>query len=934
MGIFNRVKLTPFSTGVFLSLSLLLTGCSEPQGINAQTNEAPTNESPVKDYPDSDSDGLPDHIDAFPNDPNEMLDSDGDGIGNNSDTDDDNDGIPDNMDLKPYDPNTDDIPPVMTGELDDDGNGIPNVMDAFPNDKNEILDTDGDGIGNNTDTDDDNDGIPDATDSMPLTVNQPQDSNALTAIEQLGKSYWDNQSCATCHGADGKGVNGKHSLIDSLQNNQFIMATADTMPFGNPTACDVDCATAIAQWMKTLNTDESQPIDPIKVTYDTNIALGKLVAQSSHYNSNKYPPEAAIDGNLNTFNHTQSSSELNPWWEIDLGSNQFVHNVVLTSRSGYDHRSRDLTIVISNTPINHITSEAANADDTVSVFSTGNINGSATIEVQENSRYIRVIGYRQYINFAEFQVFGAAPITGDTDDTQPVDSSEPDDSNPVDTIGEYCTDTQEAKPRVVRLLTNREYQNTINDIFGISALQSVATVFPGSTNTHGFDNNASAEVLNESRINAYWAASDTIAHKIVEEQLDEWANCDKNKSACLQQYVETLGFSLYRRPLTDNEITDQLALATSTFDETAYHIAKAMLMSPHFLYRFELGELTDGVYILTPYEAASLLSYNYLGTSPDTQLYEAAARNELQSAAQLRTQVSRLLKDSRAQKNMIHFAKQWFNAINMGVVTKDSDAFPLFSESIGQAMETEFELFISEVLLGENSNFSELVDADYIFANRELANYYGLTAPTNTFSKISAGSERGGILRMGALLATHASSNSTSPIVRGQFVRERLMCQELPQPPENADLTPPALDPTKPTRERFEAHTESEQCASCHKYMDDIGFALESFDGSGMFRLTEAGRNIDTTGVLLGLASITDTQEYVFSNIDDVINMLEDSQSTTQCVVEQFERFSSGVDHGSQCMVKSTAQRWQKSGYNFKQLWLEMVSSTLFLIRQ
>jgi len=923
-------------SSMILTGLLFITGCtpeySDDPTDESTNSESTSNESAANRFPDSDNDGIADHVDAFPNNPNEMLDSDGDGIGNNQDTDDDNDGIPDTLDLNPYDANIGEISTSMSNEADDDGDGIPNSMDAFPNNKNEILDTDGDGIGNNEDTDDDNDGIPDSSDSMPLVFNQPDESNTLTSTQLEGRSAWSNLSCTSCHGSDGTGINGKQSIIESLKNNQFVSITANTMPFGNPSACDTDCATAIEDWLKVNNqdmlsentnpTNESESQQPKNLTYNTNIAPGKTVAQSSHYNRNSYPPEAAIDGNLNTFNHTGSSSELNPWWELDLGENQFIDRIILTARDGFDSRSQDLTIAISKSPITHVTKEDSEADDAITTFTTGDINESATISVQAESRYIRVIGYRQYINFAEFEVYGGPTIT-------PIDLDSNSDSK------DYCQSPEAAKPRSLRLLTNREYQNTINDLFDIEELKQVTNEFPSDTGKAGYDNNVRSEFITEARINSFWTASETIAKALTQKSLEQWSSCADYHSDCLASLADNLGYRIFRRPLTNEEKEEYtLFLNTgSTFETAAQNMVQAMLMSPNFLYRHELGINVTGNYQLDNYEAATLLAYTFFGSTPDEELLQAAKNGQLQTQDQLRSQVIRMMQKPAARENFIHFSKQWLEIEEPELIIKSNEYFPAYSDSISHAMDTEFEMFITDVLF-DDKPFTELFNADYTYSNMQLANYYGLYAPNEEFDKISSGDHYGGILKMGAVMASHAQTDSTSPILRGKFVRERVMCQIIPQPPENADLSTPLLDPTLATRERFAAHTENANCQACHQYMDPIGFALESFDGAGKFRTSENGLTIDTSGSLLGLNGISDTDSQAFHGANGLVDLLANSDNTATCFVNHFERFSFGVDEGDSCTTESTANRWKKSGYNFKQLWQEIVSSKLFLIRQ
>jgi len=422
----------------------------------------------------------------------------------------------------------------------------------------------------------------------------------------------------------------------------------------------------------------------------------------------------------------------------------------------------------------------------------------------------------------------------------------------------------------------------------------------------------------------------------VSENLTEFTQCEEVENNCVQSFISTLGLKLFRRPITIDELDDYSLLIKShtTFYGIAENIIKAMLMSNNFLYRQELGSVINGRYQLNSFEAASLLSYTFLGTTPDTQLINAALNGELQTQSQLREQAGRLLTLPLAQENIVHFAKQWLQTENIESISKNMDLFPSYSQEIANAMNTEFELFSADVFLGEDKTLNDVFFSNYTFANQALASFYGLPSSVNHFDKVNTGNQRGGIFKMGAVLASHSGPDSTSPILRGLFIRDRLMCQELPQPPENADLTAPVLDFSKPTRERFAAHTESASCNACHQYIDTIGFSFENFDAAGRFRSTEAGQQIDTSGSIIGLTSLADTEEHRFSDLDDVTSIIASSTNTAACFVDHFERFSSGIEKSETCTTEKTTSRWAEQGYDFKQLWLELVSSKLYLIRQ
>ena len=143
------------------------------------------------------------------------------------------------------------------------------------------------------------------------------------------------------------------------------------------------------------------------------------------------------------------------------------------------------------------------------------------------------------------------------------------------------------------------------------------------------------------------------------------------------------------------------------------------------------------------------------------------------------------------------------------------------------------------------------------YANASLAGFYGLQAQGSDWQQlpVAADSGRGGILGMGAVLASQAHSNESSPIKRGVFVRGRLLCQDLPPPPPDVDATPPGLDPSLTTRERFAVHDSNPACSGCHRYIDGVGFGFEGFDGVGARRTTENGHAVDMSGTETGFAA-------------------------------------------------------------------------------
>jgi hypothetical protein len=501
-----------------------------------------------------------------------------------------------------------------------------------------------------------------------------------------------------------------------------------------------------------------------------------------------------------------------------------------------------------------------------------------------------------------------------------------------------CTTGDTVLPRRLRLLTNYEYTNTANDLLNLNDTASITALFEADTSIKGFDNNAQGSGVTNSRMSAYWDAAKKLSEKTL---LNNVMSCtaQMSRDQCAASFVPAFGKKAFRRPLISEEQTtyvDLFKLGASN-DVGARSVIQAMLASPNFLYRSEIGVSVNGKIQLSSYETANLLSYTFTGSMPDTNLFTAADGNKLATAAELRAQTERLLATTRAANQFTHFGLQWLNINNVESLQRDSTLFPAFTPTIGRAMQTELELFLQEILLKPNYKVSDLFSANFTFLNATLANYYGMAGVTHSdFSKEATSDERGGLLTMGAIVASNSSFKESHPIHRGLLIRRNLLCQEFGTPPPNVGSVEP-LNPNKPTRERFAAHTANTTCKSCHQYIDDIGFSFENYNAVGQYRTAE-GNNlaINASGSITGLAKMTDSDTYGFTNLHDLSRILAESASaeTTRCLATQFHRFMDGVAEPDACTVANNLSRWSSKSTNVKDIWLEAVTAPSFLQRK
>ncbi|MBW2162844.1 MAG: DUF1592 domain-containing protein [Deltaproteobacteria bacterium] len=247
------------------------------------------------------------------------------------------------------------------------------------------------------------------------------------------------------------------------------------------------------------------------------------------------------------------------------------------------------------------------------------------------------------------------------------------------------------------------------------------------------------------------------------------------------------------------------------FEDGIQLVIEAALQSPSFLYRPELGAETPvegDVVPFTSWEMATKLSYMLWNTMPDDALFAAAEADELQTKEQIAAQATRMLEDEKARDLIRNFHTQWLLLTHLDSVTKDTSIYPAFSGSLRPLWTEEIQAFVEHVILEGDGSLQTLLTADFSFMNEELASFYGgdvldpVTGPE--FRQVQLDPDRrAGFLTSAGLMATHANVNQSSPVFRGKFVREQLMCNTLPPPPNDLVIEPPELDPNKTTKEQI-----------------------------------------------------------------------------------------------------------------------------------
>ena len=344
-----------------------------------------------------------------------------------------------------------------------------------------------------------------------------------------------------------------------------------------------------------------------------------------------------------------------------------------------------------------------------------------------------------------------------------------------------------------------------------------------------------------------------------------------DETGCTSEIVSRLARLAFRRPVTGDDMAMLLDFyrqgrAQGDFDAGIEMVLRRILVSPDFLFRRETdpeGVAPGTGYPITDVELASRLSFFLWSSIPDDELLSMAERGTLRDPEVLGAQVRRMLADPRAGTLVDNFGGQWLYLRNIRLVTPDPQAFPDFDANLREAMEREMALFLDSQIRDDQSVL-DLLTADYTFVNERLARHYGMPGIYgNHYRRIAldgAQDARRGLLGKGSLLTVTSYAHRTSPVLRGKWLLENVM--GTPPPPPPPDI--PALEENDETgvaprsvRERLEQHRANPVCASCHRVMDPLGFALENFDGIGRWRdAGDGGDAIDASGTLTDGASV------------------------------------------------------------------------------
>ncbi len=403
----------------------------------------------------------------------------------------------------------------------------------------------------------------------------------------------------------------------------------------------------------------------------------------------------------------------------------------------------------------------------------------------------------------------------------------------------------------------------------------------------------------------------------------------------LAQFAE----KAYRRPVAEKEVNrllsfvDMVMADGGTLEEGMQLATQAILVSPHFLFRWELDTRPvkdEPNRLLNDWELASRLSYFLWSSMPDAELFRLAKRGELTQPDVLAAQVRRMVADPRSRALVENFAGQWLQTRNLDGVTPDPLIFPSFDDDLRAAMKRETELFFGAVMK-EDRSVMELIDANFTYLNGRLARHYGIDGVSGSkFQRVSLGKDsgRGGILTHASILTITSNPTRTSPVSRGKWILEQILGTPPPPPPADVELLSEDEQSVQSgsMRQRFEQHRAKPECATCHEKMDPIGFAFEHYNAIGAWRDMDGKFPIDSTGEL-------PTGEKI-DGADGLKKVLKSKETFIRALCAKMLTYSlgRGLEYYDKCAIEEVCKDLMSNDYRFSALLNGVVNSKPFLM--
>jgi hypothetical protein len=501
----------------------------------------------------------------------------------------------------------------------------------------------------------------------------------------------------------------------------------------------------------------------------------------------------------------------------------------------------------------------------------------------------------------------------------------------------------DAGPVALRRLTAEQFARSIHDVLG-DHITVPSRIDPDDRRAGLLAVGASFASVTPSGFEKYEAAAADVAEQALDTaHRNELVPCQpatatSSDAECAREFIERVGRQLFRRSLTAEEADARVDIANQTANELADFYAGlelalvSFLVSPDFLFRVEVAEpdpATPSTMRLTSVSMATRLSYLLWNTTPDEDLLTAGENGDLVDEDGLATQVERLLASPRLETGIRSIFSDLydFKQFDDGLVRKDNELFPVYTQTmVEEAKEQTLRTIVAH--LAADKDYRDLFTTPETFMTRRLGVVYRVPVVTPEGWEpylFPEEARRAGLLSHVSFNALYSHPGRSSATLRGKFVREVLLCQDIPTPPANVDfsIVENTMGELRTARERLEQHVTNAACAGCHTLTDPIGLALESFDAVGMLRDEENGAPIDTSGELDGVT---------YEDAAGMGRALRDHPALGPCLVRSLYRYAVGRDPepGELGLLEHLNERFAASEHRVRELMREVVLSAGF----
>ena len=484
----------------------------------------------------------------------------------------------------------------------------------------------------------------------------------------------------------------------------------------------------------------------------------------------------------------------------------------------------------------------------------------------------------------------------------------------------------------IRRLTSVQYANSVEDLVGVRPADGV---FPPTERGPHYSTWAEANLVSSAGIEGIMLAAEASASAAADD-IEGLTGCVPLTDACARTWAEDFTYRAFRRPLDgdENAILDTLWTAGVDPSERVSLVIEYALQTPQFLYLDGEGSTVegfDGIERLTPHAVAARLSYFLLDTTPPQWVLDAAVAGDLNSREGVVAIARQLVEDPRAVPMVATFHQDWLHTYQLDTIAKDETVYPEFGPALVDDMKRELELFTTEVVWLGDGTFDALLYSPVSWTTPELDAIYGTSADRvgQSWERRVLDDSRPGVLTRSAFLTAHAYSATSSPIRRGTFVLEQMICEDLTPPPGvSLELEDPTE--TNTIRDRLAGHASDPVCNACHVKIDPVGFSFEHYGALGEWRDDWAnGIPVDASGTLLEPPGS-------FVGVPEMLSVIDSGSRVRDCYTRQWFQYGTGrpAELVDQCELAAIGDRFEFTGGDLRDLVVQIAASESIRFRE